>query len=83
MHGTQPSGLSWCHVTRAHRPHLQVPQGLRPSLKFTLATAGGSLSPLHESCTLTLAPARPCHEQCPLGMQPSTNPLPLLSLIAA
>lgn len=41
---------------RASRPHLQVPQGLRPSLKFTLATAAGSPSPLHEFCTLTPCP---------------------------
>lgn len=30
----------------------------RPSLKFTLATAGGSLSPLHEFCTLGPSPTQ-------------------------
>lgn len=65
------SGLSWCHVTRAPRPRLHVSQGLRPSLKFTLATAGGSPSPLHEFCTLTPCPSqtlpcRPALTLCPL-----------------
>lgn len=88
--------LSWCHVTGGSLAPPQGPWGLRPSLKFTLATAGGSLSPLHELCTPTPCPSqtlsgmvspgacKPARTLCPLlrpGLSLSSGSrLPLLDL---